>query len=214
LEPKDPFSDPEIGATVLELQSKMFEARVVERINRFLVKVSTPGDEILCHLHDPGRLKELIFRGNAVLIRESQGNKTHYSITAASQDGEWVLTDTRFHSSIAKKFLPENALQEVRVGKHRLDFLSGQTYIEVKGCTLMVDHVAMFPDAPTARGVEHLKLLRNLVNSGYGAELIVLVLRTGARCFLPNKETDPGFHSEFIEVPGFWSHCPYAVIRV
>ncbi len=210
LEPMDPFSHPETGAVVLEFQERMTEARVVERINRFLVKVDTPEGEILCHLHDPGRLKELIFRGNSVLIRETHGMKTHYSVTAASQDGEWVLTDSRFHNAIARKFLPESALTEVRVGRHRLDFLSGQTYVEVKGCTLMVDGVAMFPDAPTVRGVEHLKLLRDLRNSGYGAELIILVLRARPRCFIPNKATDPDFYSEFIKCldSGVTVHLP------
>ncbi len=194
----DPFSSPRPGTPVLKIQDSMITARVINRPNRFLVKVRTDNGDLLCHLHDPGRLEELIFQGNRVLIRETRGKKTAYSVTAAAHGSEWVITDTRFHSAIARKFLPEDAVPEVRVGNHRLDFMSGQTYIEIKGCTLMVGNTAMFPDAPTVRGTSHLKLLRSLRNSGYGAELIILILRSGAQCFIPNRRTDPEFYSEFM----------------
>lgn len=193
---------PEPGTEVFSFGSGIFEAEVIDRPNRFIVNVSHEGTPLKCHLHDPGRLKELIFPGNRVLCRKTSGRSTNYSITAARHDGEWILTDTRIHSRIASQFLPPEAQAEVRVGNHRLDFRYGNTLIEVKGCTLMVDGVATFPDAPTRRGREHLDLLRENVATGSGSLLIVLVFRGNASCFVPNGETDPQFRNAFVAALG------------
>lgn len=67
---------------------------------------------------------------------------------------------------LLKKFLP-NAKAEVKVGNSRIDFQDGNTFIEVKGCSLVENGVAMFPDAPTERGRRHLEELIKLKEKGY-----------------------------------------------
>ena len=56
------------------------------------------------------------------------------------------------------------------MGDSRFDFAARQggrpVYIEVKGCTLERDGVALFPDAPTERGVKHLRGLTDLARQG------------------------------------------------
>lgn len=170
------------------------EEIVKERINRFLV-VTVSGRK--CHLHDSGRLKELIYPGNKILVREIKGKnrKTDCQVTAA-WDGLWVITDSSVHSQIAKKFL-QGAKSEVKIGNSRLDFQLGNTYIEVKGCNLVRNGIALFPDAPTERGRKHLEELIKLKERGYNAKLLVLVMRDDARCFLPNAETDKKFAETF-----------------
>ncbi|BCU69684.1 hypothetical protein KN1_09810 [Stygiolobus caldivivus] len=140
------------------------EEVVESRPNRFLV-VTKSGR--LCHLHDPGRLKELIYRGNKVLIRETQGKrKTSCQVTAAWSGKEWVLTDSSIHNEVARKFLPAGAKAEVKIGKSRVDFMFDNTFVEVKGCTLVKDGKALFPDAPTKRGKRHLEELIELKKEG------------------------------------------------
>lgn len=39
--------------------------------------------------------------------------------------------------------------------------------MEVKGCTLEVDGIGYFPDAPTERGVKHIRELTRAVFEGY-----------------------------------------------
>ncbi len=191
------FTDLPIGTAVLDLAFPMEEARVVERPNRFLVIVERGDELIKCHLHDPGRLRELIYPGNTVLIREQKGVRTQFSVTAARAGEEWVITDTRFHHPVARRFLPEDVRSEVRVENHRIDFAYGDTYLEVKGGTLVENGIAIFPDAPTSRGREHLKLLQQLKSRGYHAELLVLMFRRDAKGFMPNFRTDPDFSREF-----------------
>ena len=189
---------PPPGTPVLRIPGPLSEAAVLERPNRFAVRLS---DGRLCHLHDPGRLPELIFPGNRVLIRPTTGARTGCSVTGAwsSEAGSWVLTDSRFHPPIARAFLPPSAEPEVKVGESRLDFRVGDVYVEVKGCTLARQGVALFPDAPTERGTRHVILLRRLAAEGHGALLMVLVMRPDATCFLPNEATDRRFAEAFWE---------------
>ena len=43
------------------------------------------------------------------------------------------------------------------IGKSRIDFVLDGILLEVKGCSLVKDGVALFPDAPTERGTRHVE---------------------------------------------------------
>lgn len=191
------ISVPPKGTILHSFNEIIFDGEVIDRPNRFLVNVKTAQGVLKCHLHDPGRLKELIFPGNKVLCRPTNGIKTNHSVTAARDKDQWILTDTRVHSDIASFFLPSDVQREVTIGKHRMDFRYGNTLIEVKGCTMLKDGIATFPDAPTKRGTEHLQVLMENLKAGKDSLLIILVFRKNAVAFMPNEETDPDFSREF-----------------
>ncbi|MGA1872764.1 MAG: DNA/RNA nuclease SfsA [Thermoplasmatota archaeon] len=196
-------------------------ARVVSRPNRFLAILETAGCEnpIEAHVHDPGRLKEILYLGNEVLIRrsKSKNRRTEWDVIAGRVRSSWVLINSSFHRMISTSLL-ENAgcnpfgplaslKPEVMVGKSRLDYLavddSGRKlYIEVKGCSLTRDGMALFPDAPTERGRRHLRELIELSRSGQRAGILMLVLGPGAECFAPNVVMDPEFGRVFKEALG------------
>ena len=175
---------------------EIWEEVVEDRPNRFVV-ITKRGKR--CHVHDPGRLKELIYPGNRVLVRAKKGKKTDCWVTAAWADGIWVLTDSSVHNDIARKFLPSNARAEVKLGDSRFDFAFDDTFVEVKGCSLVKDGKALFPDAVTERGRRHMLELAELTKQGKKAIVLVLVTRPDADCFSPNFETDPKFSEAFIE---------------
>lgn len=185
------------GYVVYRFDSPISEALVIDRPNRFIVNVKQNGASRRCHLHDPGRLRELIYPGAKVLVRERSGGSTECAIVAGHNNSRWILTDSGVHSDVASVFMPEGTKKEVKVGKKRLDFLIGDKYVEVKGSTLSINGRSVFPDAPTKRGAEHLKLLRKLRNEGHGAMILVLVFRDDTGCFIPNRDTDPEFSREF-----------------
>lgn len=59
--------------------------------------------------------------------------------------------------------------------------------------TLEKDGVARFPDAPTQRGVKHLKELQECIRDGYEAWIIFVVQMKGVHLFEPNEKTHPEF---------------------
>jgi sugar fermentation stimulation protein A len=64
---------------------------------------------------------------------------------------------------------------------------------EVKGVTLEQDGVVLFPDAPTERGVKHLRELIEASEQGYGAYLFFVIQMEDCRYFTPNRQTHAAF---------------------
>lgn len=58
--------------------------------------------------------------------------------------------------------------------------------MEVKGVTLEENGVALFPDAPTQRGVKHLRELIRCQQEGYRACALFVVQMQGISYFTPN----------------------------
>ena len=83
-------------------------------------------------------------------------------------------------------------------GGSRLDFYvkdaeEKETLVEVKGVTLEEDGVAMFPDAPTERGVKHIRELMRAVEEGYSACIVFVIQMKGVKAFTPNDRTHSAF---------------------
>ena len=69
---------------------------------------------------------------------------------------------------------------------------ANQILLEAKSCTLVVDGVALFPDAPTKRGARHMNTLVKALELGRAAACFV-IQRNDAREWRPNEEMDPEF---------------------
>lgn len=185
-----------------------------DRPNRFLGIVKFKGKLETVHIHDPGRLKELLFSGNRVLIKRASNpeRKTRWDLIAARKDEQWVFIHSGFHRAITENILRNEKISpfgnlkaikpEIKIGHSRLDFQlitedDAKLLVEVKGCTLTHKSIALFPDAPTTRGVRHIQTLLDARASGYSTALLILIFRKDSKCFAPNEDTDPNFASIF-----------------
>ena len=65
--------------------------------------------------------------------------------------------------------------------------------LEVKGCTLERNGIGYFPDAPTERGVKHLRELTKAVQEGYIAILAFVIAMPKVSVVYPNVETHQAF---------------------
>ena len=65
--------------------------------------------------------------------------------------------------------------------------------MEVKGCTLEENGLALFPDAPTQRGVKHLRELTACRQAGYEAAVCFVIQMAGLTAFSPHDATHPEF---------------------
>ncbi len=186
-----PFSD-NMNKKVLEFRG-VEKAVFQQRENRFTVRLA---DGRRAHLHDPGRLKELLVPGAEMIIVENCGKKrkTCHDVLAVKHGKYWVFLNSGYHSEVAEAVIPSVfgqgiAAREVKIGGSRIDFLlEDDRPLEVKGCTLLRDRIAFFPDAPTTRGARHaLEIAR------HKGSLLFLVFHPTARELKFNCGTDPDF---------------------
>lgn len=183
------------------------------RPNRFTIEFINDKNVELAHLHDPGRLKELLIENTDVLIKyvpdyKEKNRKTKFDVVAIKYQKNWVLLNSSYHNKLVHELIDKKIINELKeyhifkpeytYGNSRLDFLlkdceDNELFVEVKGCTLVVDSIAKFPDAPTIRGKKHVDELIQIRNDGYDSTIIILVLQNTAKIFAPNYETDPEF---------------------
>lgn len=182
-----------------------------ERPNRFTVKFDRGKKTELAHLRDPGRLTELLTIDANLLLRPARNaanRKTNYDVLAVLHDDKWVLINSGFHSDIAEELIGSEVINEFKgysiekreytYGDSRLDFLlrnkqDEKLLLEVKGCTLVEEGLAKFPDAPTLRGKRHVEELSKAKRGGFNSAVLFLIMRDDATNFSPNWEMDPEF---------------------
>lgn len=183
--------------------------RFLARPNRFIAYVEVGGEEIVAHVKNTGRCRELLIPGTTVYLQdwgpEHGGRKTRYDVIAVEKGSLLVNMDAQAPNKVfaewaqSGRFVEELTLlrPEVKWGNSRFDFCweAGERrgFTEVKGVTLEDNGHARFPDAPTQRGVKHLEELILAKEAGYEAAVCFVLQMEGMRRFSPNDVTHPAF---------------------
>ena len=153
------------------------EGVFVERLNRFAALVEINGQLEMIHVANSGRMRELFVPGYRMLLKPRPGahRKTKYDLARVDRGCGLAAADARLPNALVREALDGGRLPqfagypqvrpESTFGDSRLDFLlegpAGKCYLETKSVTLVEDGVGLFPDAPTSRGVKHLKSLEH-----------------------------------------------------
>ena len=180
------------------------EGRFISRPNRFIANVELYGETVVCHVKNTGRCRELLVPGARVILERvvSPGRKTKFDLVSVYKGDRLINMDSQAPNKIAGEYLAREypgweIRREVTVGKSRIDFClengGKKVYIEVKGVTLEENGIAMFPDAPTLRGLKHVEELTSLAEKGYGAAVLFIVQMKGIEYVTPNMATQPEF---------------------
>lgn len=178
--------------------------RFIERPNRFIARVEIEGRQETVHVKNTGRCKELLAPQREVaLVRSGNpGRKTRYDLVAVKKPYRgWINIDSQAPNQAVREWLEAQDYDlikpEYRYGKSRIDFYlergAEKILLEVKGCTLEVEGKGYFPDAPTERGVKHLRELAGAVAAGYAAVVAFVIQMNGVREVYPNAATHPEF---------------------
>ncbi len=181
-------------------------ALFLKRKNRFVAQVELDGTLLDVHVKNTGRCRELLVPGNAVILSRADNpkRKTPYDLVAVYRgNGRLFNMDSQAPNAVTGEWLKSlNIFDEIRpeytIGDSRFDFhmiRDGREHLlEVKGCTLVrEDGIGYFPDAPTERGVKHLKELAELSGRGYRCSVAFVIQTEGVYKVLPNMETHPAF---------------------
>lgn len=187
---------------------KIVRGSFISRPNRFIALVDIDGVTETVHVKNTGRCKELLIPGARVILEcapEGTLRKTKFDIIAVYKGDMLINMDSQSPNKAAAEFIPRLfegvtlIRPETVYGDSRFDFYieagERRIFMEVKGCTLEEDGVCRFPDAPTERGVKHVKELVRAVSEGYEAYILFVIQMERAEYFTPNKDTHPEFAS-------------------
>lgn len=189
----------------------MIEARFVSRPNRFIAYCDYEGTMVTAHVRNTGRCRELLLPGATVFLGKAKepSRKTQFSLITVVKNGRYVNIDSTAPNKVFCEALKKNPSlleelgpvtlirSEARFENSRFDFYleagPEKAFVEVKGVTLEENNLALFPDAPTERGIKHMKELIKARAEGYGAYIIFIVQMKGVSSFSPNIKTHPQF---------------------
>ncbi|MBE6598769.1 MAG: DNA/RNA nuclease SfsA [Ruminococcaceae bacterium] len=190
--------------------NKIQNAVFLSRPNRFIAKVRlADGTEETVHVKNTGRCRELLLPGVRIILSESDNpmRKTRFDLIAVWKEREGKLPllinmDSQIPNDAAEEYLRKQypaavIRREVTHGDSRFDFYievgERRIFLEVKGCTLEEGGIALFPDAPTERGVKHLRHLTACLHEGYEAAVLFVIQMKGTTEFRPNDAMHKAF---------------------
>lgn len=194
------------------MYKKIVSGKFIARPNRFIAQVEVEGKCETVHVKNTGRCKELLLPGVEVFLDKSDNpeRKTLYDLVAVKKlrpgkEPLLINMDSQIPNKAALEWLPVSGLfspqakfkREVTFGKSRFDIFAEdfdrKAFIEVKGVTLEKDNIAMFPDAPTERGVKHVNELIECIKEGFEAYILFVVQMKDVHTFKPHD----AMHREF-----------------
>lgn len=191
---------------------------IVDRSNRFVVRVRFNGEPERAFLGDPGALEGIVEPGRTILCNavNDPERATDYDAIAVQHEDIYVSVRAALANDLFERVLEREAVssfsgysiqrREPPLPEHgRTDFLlvsptGADVYVEVKSCTYAENGVAKFPDRPTKRGRRHLASLRSLFEKGIETHVVFVVQRPDIERFRPYREVDPEFASLLTEI--------------
>lgn len=188
--------------------SNVYKGTFIDRPNRFIANIKVNGKAEVCHVKNTGRCKELLVSDATVYLEKSdnQNRKTQYDLIAVEKEDRLINLDSQVVNRVAEEFIPKLfpdltfLKPECKYENSRFDFYveteNDKIFIEIKGVTLENNGVVRFPDAPTLRGVKHLKELQRAVKDGYKAYVMFVIQMSDVSYFEPNRATHPEFADE------------------
>lgn len=187
--------------------NNIIKAKFINRPNRFIANIELEGKNEICHVKNTGRCKELLTDNATIFVQEINNSKrkTKYDLISVYKGDRLINMDSQvpnkvFHELVKDSKIFENITRirpEYKYGNSRFDFyietLEKKIFVEVKGVTLEENGIAMFPDAPTLRGLKHINELINSVDDGFEAYVVFIIQMKDIKYFTPNNKT----HMEF-----------------
>ncbi len=187
--------------------SNIERAYFKERPNRFIAYVETEEGREICHVKNTGRCRELLTPDAVVYVQRNDNlaRKTKLDLIGVEKGDYLINMDSQAPNAAVKEWLQagnlfsKNAVvySEKTYGESRFDFYiedgERKAFMEVKGVTLELDGVCRFPDAPTERGVKHIRELIKCMEDGYEAYILFVIQMSPVKYLEPNDATHKAF---------------------
>lgn len=185
----------------------MEQAVFKERPNRFIAYVETERGKEICHVKNTGRCRELLTPDAVIYVQRNDDpkRKTKLDLIGVEKGNYLINMDSQAPNAAVKEWLQKGNLfseqakiyPERTYGESHFDFYiedgERRIFMEVKGVTLEENGVCRFPDAPTERGVKHIKELIRCKKEGYEAYILFVIQMSPVKYLEPNDRTHKAF---------------------
>lgn len=189
--------------------NNILKGKFISRPNRFIAHIEINNKIEICHVKNTGRCKELLIPNAEVFVQKNDNpkRKTKFSLIGVKKNNRMINMDSQVTNKVVHEWISKGCLfkdiikikPESKYNNSRFDFFietkNEKAFIEVKGVTLESEGIVRFPDAPTERGVKHIRELCDSIKDGYEAYVIFVIQMKDVLHFEPNAET----HKEFAE---------------
>lgn len=188
--------------------TSVIRAEFLYRKNRFISYCKKGSKTLEVYVPNTGRCKELLIEGVTVYLtyNDNPNRKTSYTLIGVMKGDRLINIDSQAPNQVVEEALLKNKIdlgfkynkikREYTHGDSRFDFyLEGEgqkALMEVKGVTLEKNGIVAFPDAPTKRGLKHVKGLDNS-QENYLTFVLFVIQMEDVKFFTPNYLTDPDF---------------------
>lgn len=170
-------------------------ATFLVRDNRFIARCLVDGQEVIVHVKNTGRGKELLHKGALVTLQywDNSKRKTNYDLISVKKEDQWINLDSQVPNRLGYEGLLDGTIQlpnikgkiallrrEVVYGMSKFDLYfetdeQEKGFIEIKGMTLENKQIGAFPDALTIRGLKHVNELIHAKEAGYYAAVLFMI---------------------------------------
>ena len=198
---------------MVKVASNLEEVVFLNRDNRFVGEFQRKNGEIhKCHILNPGRMKEFLYKGATVLVEDKWANgdtkrKLQYSLVYVRQNGILIGIDSILPNKLFEEALKSRKIEEFKDykeyirehkyghdGKSRIDFLIDKNIVyEIKSTNFVKENEGRFPDATSTIEQKHMKELIEEMDKGNRAYVVFLIKRNDATSVRPYDEIDPEF---------------------
>ena len=133
----------------MKIINKVIRAEFIRRPNRFVAYVYSEGKEIIVHVPNTGRNKEILIPGSTVILRQEDNplRKTKYDLIAGYKGKKLINIDSQLPNKVVDEALRQGKIEKLKIydyierektfGNSRFDFKllkeNGEEYfLEVK----------------------------------------------------------------------------------
>lgn len=170
---------------------------IISRPNRFIMLVRVKGKIEKCHCPVTDRIGSIVFKNIPCLLSKSSSStrKTSYTVEAIKVDGRLVGINQNqvnkyieffFRENMLPKLASGTVLREQKLGRSRIDFLVGNTFVEAK-----MPLISFPNEAPQERFTSFDRLIKHFGDlarvAGSRRTVVLLAYVYNAPAFKPPK---------------------------
>jgi len=181
------------------------ECIILERLNRFVVKILLNGAVLRAYICNTGRLLDYIVEGKRGFCIRHERRKSDRRLFAVEDGDSAAIIDTHLQMRALEGLIASKMIswirscrilkRNVRLKNSVIDYLldcNGEdVYLEVKSAILRRGGYAMYPDCPSQRGRRHIREITEQVKDGGRGMIIFIAAMPNIEAFKPNISADP-----------------------